>query len=337
MGSSITAPRAALSAAIAVFAALALLVTPSARPDLTPPLVNLGPVTVANGTATLSGTIGGPAEGSLKLSVNGQPLSLDAAGNFAGSVSLNGQSSINLALRNPLTGDTFETRIPLTLAVGGVIPPGVLSAIEQAGVSLLKAVGLDGKPVDVEGQVLDAGQLASLKVNGVDALGLLQGRTFGIQLPGTTKEVTVSVTDKQGVSQSSTYGVQHLLSTPQGTSVSAAEALGVRIASVRYYTKRAAKTHRVRMIVTLKDRRGYLVRGATVQVRSAKAGRTIGRQKAKRTSRLGRAGFVVRIRTRALGRRLVMVTTARTPTATAKKTTSAKLPRRPRAHARSHR
>jgi len=48
------------------------------------------------------------------------------------------------------------------------------------------------------------------------------------------------------------------------------------------------------------------------------------------SSKVGQAGFVVRVKPRTLGKRLVMVTVARTPSAKAAKTTSIRLARAPK-------
>src|SRR4051794_3366572 len=77
----------------ALFAlAIGLAVVPYAAPASTP-LLQLGPITVADGTAVLAGTVGSQAAGST-LTVNGQPLGVDASGAFAGTVDLNGAGSI---------------------------------------------------------------------------------------------------------------------------------------------------------------------------------------------------------------------------------------------------
>src|SRR5256885_1202471 len=79
--------------------AIALVIVPYATPASTP-LVQLGPITVADGTAVLAGNVGSEAAGAT-LTVNGQPLALDATGAFAGAVDLNGAGSISLALSSP--------------------------------------------------------------------------------------------------------------------------------------------------------------------------------------------------------------------------------------------
>jgi hypothetical protein len=84
------------------------------------------------------------------------------------------------------------------------------------------------------------------------------------------------------------------------------------------------------MIVTVKDSRGYLVRQAKITIRSKAAGRLTRRAQTKVSSKVGQAGFVVRVKPRTLGKRLVMVTVARTPSAKAAKTTSIRLARAPK-------
>ena len=79
------------------------------------------------------------------------------------------------------------------------------------------------------------------------------------------------------------------------------------------------------MIVTVKDNRGYLVRGATIKIRSKAAGRLTRRAQTKTSTKVGQAAFVLRVKPHILGKRLVMVTVARTPTAKAAKTTSIRL------------
>src|SRR5919108_3931362 len=100
---------AAFLLALGVLAAL----TPSAPADVVKPVVVLGPTTVANGTAVVSGTVGLPSSNA-ELTINGHPVGLLAGGDFAATVDLAGQSVLSLAVRNPLTGETMTTNIPLT-------------------------------------------------------------------------------------------------------------------------------------------------------------------------------------------------------------------------------
>ena len=205
----------AIGAAAAILL-LALMVVPGARPAAAPPLLVLDPVTVANGAAVISGTLNGSSAGT-SLSVNGQPLAVDGSGHFDGVVSLEGASAIDLAVSSPAADQQVHYEVPLTgalLGPGGLIPGDVLNTVEQAGVSLLKPVDglkiMDGLPLTIGGKVADKSGLADLTVNGVDALSLLKpDGSFTITLPGTTKDVTVTVTDKQGVSESKLLSVSH--------------------------------------------------------------------------------------------------------------------------------
>jgi hypothetical protein len=330
---------ALLAAGLAALAILAVT-TPSAPGEVLAPAVTLGPMTVADGTATVAGSLGSPSSG-VQLSVNGQPLAVDAAGNFSGVVNLGGLSNLTFRLSNS-AGEVTSVSIPLNSSVvgpGGVIPSDVLASLEKAAVSILKPVDgfqvLDGLPLQIGGSVGDEDSLASLTVNGQDALGLLgSDRVFTVTVPGTTREVTVTATDHRGVSQTSTAPVLHtssMFTTAAGRSVSAAGAMGVRIAKIRYITRNVRRTKRLRMVITVKDRRGLLIRNATVSVRSRYARRIARNPRAKKTNRVGQAAFLLRARDRAFGRRLVMITVAKTPKAKTSKRSSVRIPRLKRA------
>lgn len=323
--------RRTLVALVVLASAFALLV--GARPapgDIVSPVIMLGPTTVANGVASVSGTVTTPWASSAQLAVNGQPLEVNAAGQFAGTVNLAGQSTLSLAADNPATGEVSIVNVPLTtnlVGAGGVIPPGVLSGLEQAAVAVTKPIGgfvsIGEKPIVIGGSVGDPDQLASLTVNGIDALSILAPNgTFTVPIPGTSKDVGVVLTDRQGVSLETSNPIS------RSTSVSAANAVGVRITSIRYYAKKVRTTKRVRMLITVKDRRGLRIRGAKVTVKSVRTGRVIGRARIKSTTRQGQASFVLRLRPKAFGKRLVLVATAKTPKAKASKRTSIRLPQR---------
>jgi hypothetical protein len=307
--------------------AIALAVAPYAAPASTP-LVQLGPITVADGTAVLAGTVGSQAAGTT-LTVNGQPLAVDATGAFAGAVDLNGAGSISLALSSPAGDQQTVFTVPLTLAgLGGVIPAGVLDSIQQAGVSLLTPIVGNGQdPLTVAGSVLQGSQLAGLTANGQDILGALgQDGSFSVQLPGTTKVVTVTATDTHGTSETIVSGIAQK-ELAAGTTVAAASAVGIRIVKVRFYKQNALRKHLVRMVITVKDRRGLLIQGAKISVRSTKTGRLSHRPNVHLSGRKGRATFTLRLRQAALGKRLIIVTVAKTPRAKASKKSSVSLPR----------
>jgi hypothetical protein len=320
--------------AAAAGAVLMLLAAGSAPGELGNPVVTLGPTTVLNGIATVTGTVAGIQPSSAQLSINGQQFGIDAAGQFGAIVNLNGRSDLALTVSDPVTGQTNTLGIPLTtniLGPGGVIPPGVVSALQQAAVSLIKPVGgfvaVGVEPITVTGTVGDRDQLAGLTVNGIDALALTKpGVGFAVPIPGTSKEVTMIVTDKQGVSMTTTDPLSRTTAAA-ATSVAAKDALGVKIASVRYFTKRIRTTKRLRVVVTVKDRRNLFIRGAVVMIRGAKARQIAGRAALKRSNRKGQVGFVLRLRPGAFGKRVVIVATAKTPTAKAARRTLVRLPR----------
>jgi hypothetical protein len=325
-----------VSSIVALASALLLLLAPPAKPDATSPVVSLGPVSVANGTATLSGSLTGAPAASYQLHVNGQPLGVNADGTFAGTVDLAGQSLITVTARNPLSGETVTTQIPLsTNVVGpdGLIPGTILDALKRAGISLTVPEGgfvsWDGKPIQVGGSVLDRDELAGLKINGVEVLEKLRpDGSFTQSIPGSSREVSVTATDRQGVAQTTSFGVtpmSSVINTAAGPSIAAASADGLKIAKIRYLTKTVRAKKRFRMIVTVKDNRGRLVRNATIRVRPKVKRFVIGNQRTKKSSKIGQANFLVLIRKAALGRRLFMITLAQTPKAKAQKTTSVKL------------
>jgi hypothetical protein len=334
-----------LAAAVAALAVLAL--TPSAPAEVVKPLVVLGPTTVLNGIATVSGTLG-PESSGAELTVNGQRLAVDAVGRFAGAVNLNGQSALTFSVKNPTTGREATTTIPLSTNIvgpGGLIGPGILDALERAAVALFEPVGgftvTDGLPLRVEGSVGDPASLASLKVNGQELLGSLDAnRGFSVELPGTTKMITLTTTDRQGVYQTLAVPTTTAPTTtvPTGTeatrTVAANAAQGVKIAKIRYITKNVRRTKRMRMVVTVKDRRGLLIRNATVRVRSRYARRLVRNPRIRKTNKVGQVAFLMRARNRAFGKRLVMITLAKTPKAKASKVSSVRIPKLKKAAAR---
>jgi hypothetical protein len=343
---------AGVGAAAALASVLVLIIAPAAKTEPASPIVSLGPVTVADGTATLSGQLTGAPAASYQLHVNGQPLGVNADGTFAGTVNLAGQSLITLTARNPLSGETVTTEIPLTTNVvgpGGLIPGTVLDALRRAGISVTIPengfVSIDGQPIRVGGSVADRDELSALKINGVDVLDKLRPDGSFVQfVPGTSREVSVTATDKQGVTQTTGFGVtpmSSVINTAAGPSIAAAGADGVRIAKIRYLTKTVRAKKRFRMIVTVKDRRNRLVRNAVVRVRPSnfqvRRKFIVGKQRTKRSSKTGQANFLVLVRKHALGKRVFLVTVAQTPKAKAQKTTSVRLPKAKKKRALSRR
>jgi hypothetical protein len=297
--------------------AVALVLVPRATPARTP-FLTLAPITIANGTATVAGTLGPDVAGAT-LAVNGQPLGVDTSGTFAGVVGLNGLDSLNFELARPEA--TTQVRIPLQGLT--LIPGSVLDSLMQAGLTVLTPIA-GSNDVTVSGSVLDSSQLAALSVNGVDALGLLQrGGSFSVQVPATNRTVSVSMTTTNGTSQT----IVQAVTAATATTVSARNAVGLKIASIRYVKKGVLRTHRLRMIVTLKDARGLLVHGGKVRV-LAKGRKLAKRPRVALTGPKGRATIVLRLRRLAFGKRLFTVTSASTPSAKARRKSSVPVPRR---------
>lgn len=310
-------------------AALALLLVPNVHAAE----ITLGPVSVLNGTATLSGNVGTAPTADLQLTVNGTPLGVDASGQFSGTVDLAGQSVLNLTLKNPVNGETAVLKIPInasTLGADGLIKPDVLKSLIDAGINLIRPADgfkiLDGQPLTILGSVLDKDKLVSLTVNGTDVLKTLRpDGSYAQPVSGSSKEVTVTATDREGVSQTSTFStipVTSVIRTSSGQSVSAKGANGVRITKVRYITKNVHRTGRVTMIVTVKDRRGLLVRGAKVRIRGVARTNflTLKGAQTKTTTKIGQATFSFKLNKRVLSKksvskRFVVASIATTPTA----------------------
>ena len=336
-GFTVARPRAVAAALVAI---LALAFASHARAAE----IELGPVSILNGTATLSGSVDDPAAANLLLTVNGTPLGVDASGQFAGTVNLGGQSALSLNVKNPASGETAVISIPIntsTVGLDGLIKPDVLKSLVDAGINLIRPEGgfkiLDGQPLVVQGSVLDKDKLATLTVNGRDVLSTVRSDgSFAQPVSGSSKEVVITATDRQGVSQTSSFStipVSSVINTTSGQSVSAQGANGVRITKVRYITKNVHRTGRVTMIVTVKDRRGLLVRGAKVRVRGVARTNflTLKGAQTKTTTKVGVATFSFKVnknnRTRkSFGKRFVVASIASTPAATTSLVTSFRIP-----------
>jgi hypothetical protein len=286
------------------------------------PLVTLGNITVANGTAAVTGTLGSQAAGS-KVTVNGKPLAVNTSGTFAGTATLNGSQAIDLGIAKPATAVATHFQIPVQGQT--LIPGSMIDSLTQAGLSVLQPTVKPGQPVTVSGSVTDGSRLVGLNVNGVDALGQAQqGGSFIVPLPAHTGEVQVTASGANGTTEVINAPVFRPFST---STVSARDAVGIRIAKIRYIRKGVLHTHRIRMIVTVRDARGRLIRGATIRV--AANGHKLARQpRATQSGLRGHATIGLRLRGSAYGKRLVTVTLARTPHAKARKTTSVRVPSR---------
>lgn len=311
------------------FAIAALLLATGARADSIQP-VTVGPIIVANGMLVANAGAGMPVNAA--VTVNGQPASLDANGKIVAKVNLTGKSSLTIAVTDPATGRTTSTTIPVSLiGPGGLIPATVFDQLKQSSVTLDVPPGgfaaLANKSVHVSGSVANKGMLSALTIDGIDALSLLRpDGTFTAAVPGTNKYVVVSATDHNGIMASDSYRLKRMSSV-----VAAASAQGIKIARVRYSTRRVRARKRVALVITVKDNRGLLIRGAKVAVRPAAFQHKLvrGKHAAKRTNKAGRVTFVLRLRAAKFlhRRRLYTVETARTPSAHTRRTTSVRVPR----------
>jgi hypothetical protein len=109
--------------------------------------------------------------------------------------------------------------------------------------------------------------------------------------------------------------------------VSAGQALGLRIVRVRHLTRKVNLTNRFRVLVTLRDARGKLVRGAIVSVsRAPGAQSTISDMYATYSNKVGQASIGVAVSNRMLGKRLYLKIAARTPSARSMTLRSVRLP-----------
>jgi hypothetical protein len=112
------------------------------------------------------------------------------------------------------------------------------------------------------------------------------------------------------------------------TAVAAADAVGLRISAVRKLMKNVSVRRNFRLLVTLRDTRGRLVRGALVS-----AGRVPGSQStvsglhAGFSNKHGVAVILVPVTKRMFGKRLFLKIAARTPKARAVALRSVSLPR----------
>jgi hypothetical protein len=324
-------PTRRVLAGLVVLASLAIaLVGPTAAgAENVAPQIKLGPTTILNGVAVVSGRVSHPTSNA-QLTVNGQPLELTVGGNFAGIVNLNGQSALSLSLGNLASGESSTVTIALDtnlVGLGGLLSPDVLAALERAAVTILRPVGgfvsVGGQTIEISGGVGNGNQLGGLSVNGIDVLSTLRpDGGFVVPIPGTTREISILMTDRQGVTFDTRYRTARSSRT-----VSAAEADGVRIAKVRYFAKRIKKTKRLRVVVTVRDRQNRLIHGAAVTLRSKRTDRILGRAFTKSSSLNGKVTFVLRVRRAAFGKRTTFVATAKTPNASVTKRTAVRLPR----------
>lgn len=111
------------------------------------------------------------------------------------------------------------------------------------------------------------------------------------------------------------------------TTIAAANAAGLRIARVRHVTDGVSKSKRFRVLVTLKDMQGRLVRDAIVTISKVRGTRnTVSGTCSAFSNKLGQASIAVHVAHKALGQRLFLKVSARTPKARSIALRSVRLP-----------
>lgn len=300
-----------------------------------PPLT-IGSVTIDGDAAVVTGVVNAAAD----LEVNGIAVDVGDSGEFLAVVDLDADVVVLTLAGGP--DEPIEIRIPVDLlvAIGG---NGILDDLSAAGIEIDVPDGgfqiVDGQMPVVEGRVLDDSTLESLEINGVDVLnGLARDGLFSIALPGSSttqpERVVVVATDGSGVSQTNrftTTNVTSAITTRAGTSVSAAGARGVVVSKLRLDTRQLAKTKRFGVMVTVKDRRGYLIRGAALRLRGTPQSHlATGAVRAGFTNRIGQARFTYRLRPGAVAtaskKFLTIATRASTPRASTSRQVKLRLP-----------
>jgi hypothetical protein len=282
-------------------------------------------VTIEDGVAVLTGTVDAAI-----VEINGQIVEVGENGAFSAPIDLSQNVVVLEVLRSSDETVTVLVPIDMLLANGG---EGILTDLVDAGISIDRPLDgfevVDGEMPVVEGRVLDEDNLEALEVNGVDALARLgDDGLFSIDLGSSRstaprETVTIVATDRRGVSQTSTFKtttVKSAIATRAGTSV---------VISRIALDKRLLKaTKHVRMLVTIKDRRGFLIRGASLRIVAMPARYVAnGAHRAGFTSRLGTAQFAFRLKASAFqGGLLTIAARASTPKATATKKVALRLP-----------
>jgi hypothetical protein len=144
---------------------------------------------------------------------------------------------------------------------------------------------------------------------------------------GTTSVTDVNTSSNSRSSTSSSGSSTSTNTTAAAGTVSAAQAVGLRIVRVRTDLKRVRANKRFRLFVTLKDRSGRLVHGATVSVARVRGRATASGLRAVKSNRAGTAQVGVRVKRAQFGKRLFVRVAARTPKARAGVLRTVRLPR----------
>ncbi len=273
------------------------------------------------------------------LEINGALVDIDDAGNFLAVVDLDADVLV-LSLAEHL-GETTTIRIPVDVLVenGG---EGVLNDLIDAGVTVDVPVDgfevIDDNGPILSGNIVNADLLHSATVNGINILnrvGPNGGFFFALPWPSSpSQHVTMVVVDRRGVSQTTTFRTTRISSTFRtraGTSVSSAGARGVVIVKIRFDKSTLRWNRKLGVAVTVKDRRGFLIRGAALRLAGMPARYlATGALRTGFTNRFGQATFAFRLRPQAFAscgcKTLVVQVRASTARAAARKAAATRMP-----------
>jgi Glucodextranase, domain B len=323
--------RMCLAAALAMIAVALAAGSQTARALSAPVLID--GVTVEDGIATVTGS----ANADL-VEVNGQVVRVGDDGTFKAEVDLAAGALVVTVQESPTVTVSIQIPIQVLVASGG---EGLLDDLIDAGISIdVPPEGwrvVDGQMPLVEGRILNGSHLELLEVNGVDILSRL-GRDglFSIDTgsASSSRNVEVVATDRSGVTQTSTFRttrVRSTIATHAGTSVSAAGAQGIVIAKITTDKHLLRPARLLGLVVTVKDRRGYLIRGASLRMRALPSRHVAnGALRAGFTNRVGRARFAYHMRASALAGKesklLTITVRAATPKSSATTWVALRLP-----------
>jgi hypothetical protein len=311
--------------------AVALAGSQSAQAISLPVLIN--GVTVEDGVALVTGTTDAAV-----VEVNGAVVQVGEDGTFVAPIDVSENVLVLEVLESPAETVTIRIPVDVLLQTGG---EGVLNDLVDAGIGIdLPSEGfliVDGELPLVEGRVLNDSNLSVLEVNGVDILhDLGRDGLFSIDLGSSSsshENVTVVATDRRGVSQTTTFTttrVRSTIATRAGTSVSAAGAQGLVIAKVALERRFLKAAKHLGVVVTVKDRRGYLIRGAALRLRAMPAQHVRnGALRAGFTNRIGNGRFAYRLQASAFQDKtqyLTIWTRAATPKSSATTKVTLRLP-----------
>jgi hypothetical protein len=315
------------------------------------PLISLGSISVGGGTVSVAGVVNVSVP-NVSVTVNAAPISIGVNGSFSATVKLDAGAAIVIKAGDRSNGQTNKITIPASAVPSGGVAADALVQLEADAVTLmLPPDGLtivDGVDISARVRVKAIVGIAGLKLNRVDLLAKLRiGSSAGSSgsgsqsgNPGTTtppastnppchhtatakvagnaKKVALTVTATNGASQTTTVPVKRVRSVikiGRLRSVSAFGARGIRITAVRFDTSLLARTHRVIVTVSVRDRRNYLVRDAVVMLQPTPHHASIGGALVGMSNTLGRARFSISVKGSSLGHRLYLTALARTPLA----------------------